>query len=114
MIKVAHKLFVETACEMAAAVYESMAQNNEFYAACKTGDLSQDVFIEKVYANFIPEAKKTLTSMLSLPSTPEWMKEQIYEALLEDNLTQNTINRHERRAARANMRASKVVNGQFM
>jgi hypothetical protein len=111
MTRVAHKLFVQTAREMAAATYESMAQNNEFYAACKAGDLSQDVFVEKVYSNFLPEAKKTLTSMLSLPSTPEWMKEQIYEALLEDNLAQNTVNRHERRAARS---ASKIRNGQFV
>jgi len=111
MTRIAHKLFVQTAREMAAATFESMAQNNEFYAACKSGNLSQDEFIDLVYANFLGEAKKTLTTMLALPSTPEWMKEQIYEALIEDNLAQNTVNRHERRAAKS---ASKIKNGQFL
>lgn len=111
MTNVAHKLIVETAREMAAATFESMAQNNEFYAACKSGNLSQDEFVDLVFANFLPEAKKTLTTMLTLPSTPEWMKEQIYEALVEDNIAKQTVNRHERRAARS---ASKVRNGRFM
>lgn len=113
MTNVSHKLFVQTAREMAAATYETMAQNNEFYAACKSGNLSQDEFVDLVYVNFLNEAKKTLTNMLTLPSTPEWMKEQIYDACVEDNIAKQTVNRHERRAMRSANKASSVMNGRF-
>lgn len=80
----AHKLVAQTAREMAGAIYEELAKNNEWYKA----NPSQTEFIERVHGSLLVQARDVLASMLALPNYPETLKEQIAEALILDNQLQ--------------------------
>ena len=79
-----HELIAQTAYEMAMAVYEEVAKNNEFYKHSKANGLTQEEFAKKFQGNYIEEARKVLAEMLKLNSVPESEKELISEALIAD------------------------------
>ncbi len=75
-----HRLVADTAKELAGSEFERLAQNNEFYAACS----NQARFIQLSWQFYVPLAREILTDMLSMQSTTEYVKEQIFEGLLRD------------------------------
>ena len=76
-----HKLVVETAREMALAVYEECALvNNEWYKVWP----SSKRYVEKSLPLFIPKARATLVDLMNR-TKDESLKEKIYEALCLDN-----------------------------
>lgn len=77
--KFAHKLLAETAKDMAAAFYEELAHDNEFYKFYP----AQLNFIKYEWHRFVEPARQTLSRMLGMSTTPEWQKEQIFEALIQ-------------------------------
>jgi hypothetical protein len=77
--KFAHKLLVETAKEFAGAFYEEAAQDNEFYKFYP----NQRFFIRREHKRFIEAARLQLSKMLGMSTTPEWQKEEIFEALIK-------------------------------
>ncbi len=77
--KLAHELLAKTAKEMAAAWYEELAHDNEFYAFYP----KQQMFINREWKRFIDLAKQQLTLMLGNPAVEEWQKEQIFDALVK-------------------------------
>ncbi len=78
---VVHELVAETAKEMARAIYEDGAHDNDFYA--KWPD--EDDFVRLRWQLFIQPAREQLANLLH-PSrasmTTDHMKRQIHEALL--------------------------------
>lgn len=88
--KYAHELVANVAKEMAGVFYEEAAHDNEFYAFYP----KQKIFINKEWKRFIDVAKNTLASMLHETSTtPEWEKEQIFEALIKHASLPGNIDR---------------------
>lgn len=77
--KFAHKLVAQAAKEMAACWYEEAAHDNTFYSYYP----KQKEFIDREWKRFIEPARLTLSSMLGMASTPEWQKEQIFQALIK-------------------------------
>lgn len=75
----AHELIASTAKEFAGAYYEELAHDNEFYAFYP----SQKKFIKREWHRFTELARKQLALMLGFSVTPEWQKEQIFEALIK-------------------------------
>lgn len=87
--KFAHEMLAETAKEMAACFYEELAHDNEFYAFYP----KQKEFIKREWKKFITPAKATLAQMLANPMTPEWQKEQIFDALVKHASLPGNIDR---------------------
>lgn len=87
--KYAHELVANVAKEMAACWYEEAAHDNEFYAFYP----KQKVFIESEWKRFVDAAKYTMSQMLGMASTPEWEKEQIFEALIKHASLPGNIDR---------------------
>lgn len=87
--KLAHELIAETAKEMAGCWYEEAAHDNEFYAFYP----KQRMFINREWKRFIAAAKATLAQMLGNPTTPEWQKEQIFDALVKHSHLPGNIDR---------------------
>lgn len=79
MTKFTHKLLKKTAVEMAGAIYEEMARDNAFFAKWP----NQRNYIRKNWQFYIKAARTTLAQMLG-GNYPEMMKEEIFEALLQD------------------------------
>lgn len=80
MAKYAHKLVAETAKEIAAAAYEDMARDNNFYRLWP----KQKIFVAKHYKNFIRPARECLARMLGMDKFSEETKDEILQALLLD------------------------------
>lgn len=78
--KFTHKLIAATAREFAGAFYEEAASNdNDFYKYYP----NQRFFIRREWKRFVEVARKQLTAMLGMSTTPEWQKEEIFEALIK-------------------------------
>lgn len=88
--KLAHELVAKTAQEMAAAFYEELAHDNDFYKFYP----KQEQFIKREWPRFIAIAKSTLAQMLGNPAIPEWEKEQIMDALVKHASLPGNIDRH--------------------
>lgn len=80
--RIVHKLVKKTAKEFAGAYYEIAASHdNEFYRRFP----SQKQFVQARWKHFIVTAREVLTTMLSMKSTPDAEKVEIYEALQLQN-----------------------------
>lgn len=77
--KFTHKLIAATAKEMAAAWYEEAAHDNQFYAFYP----SQKKFMKREWHRFVEAARLTLSKMLGFSTTPDYMKEEIFDALIK-------------------------------
>lgn len=88
----AHKLVRETAIGMCGELYDTMMQDNEWYATWKRAnpriaDQPRQLFAAFLARNLprvISQARATLASMLTTTTDPE-LRESIYEALCLDN-----------------------------
>lgn len=90
--KIVHKAIAETAKSLAAAAYEELARENEFYAANPT----MRGYIGRNWRHFIPFARQAMVGILAkdysfeiacgqyTPQAVDVMKNEIYEALLID------------------------------
>lgn len=77
-----HKMIADVAVGMAQEVYEEMCSgSNAIYKVHG----NRDDFIKQCAPTLVRAARIMLSQMLGDPKTPEWEKEQIYEALLLDN-----------------------------
>jgi hypothetical protein len=88
----AHKLVVETAKELAHAMYGDIMQaDNTLYAGWKqqcaelTPACAEQLFVELMYPKLIEQARATLGRMLGDP-TMQAVHETLYEALTKDYL----------------------------
>ena len=74
------QLIRRTAKDMAGAYYE-MQRTDRFrkYWA------DQKVYIRECWPHFVVSARDTLTHMLTLSTTPAHVKQEIYEALVEEH-----------------------------
>ena len=79
--RAAHKLVASVAKEMAGAVYEQCAKDNDWYRL----NPSQKRFIEDHHGTFLEQARQVLGAMLQNPAYDEKTKEEIAEALIKDN-----------------------------
>lgn len=77
----AHNLVVKTAKDMAGAVYEELAKDNEWYKL----NPNQEDFIERAHGSLIDQARQVLAGMLRNPAIPAEQKDVIAEALILDN-----------------------------
>lgn len=94
---ITHKLIRNVCLGMAAEYYEMMARHDLFYARWP----DQQAYIQLAWPVFIDEAKKSLATMLSLPSITEHVKAEIAEALIQHHdlqLMGASLNRAQRRA----------------
>jgi hypothetical protein len=87
--KFTHVLLAETAKEMAACFYEEAAHDDTFYKFYP----SQKKFIRREWHHFVESARLTLSRMLGMSTTPEWEKEQIFDALLKHASAPGNIDR---------------------
>lgn len=87
--KHAHYLVKETAEAMARELYDTVMQNDFWYAYWKRqnpgleGKALEDRFVQRNLARLLPQARATLAKMLAEPGDSV-LKEQIYDALLKD------------------------------
>jgi hypothetical protein len=85
-----HKLVHETAVAMAHELYDTMMQDDLWYRLWKKKNPEADsqeleeLFVERNLAKMIPQARATLTKMMTNTSD-EALKEVIYNALVLDN-----------------------------
>lgn len=75
----AHTLVAETAKEMAACFYDEAAMDDMFYKFYP----QQKKFIKREWHRFVEAARLSLSKMLGMATTPDWQKEQIFEALIK-------------------------------
>jgi hypothetical protein len=80
MAKYAHKLIAKTAQEIAAAAYQDMAMDDDFYKMWP----KEKVFVNKMWPTFVRVARETLANMLSMDTYDEKVKEEIAQALMLD------------------------------
>lgn len=78
----AHRMIRDTAYEMAAAVWEQCAKNNDWYNKFP----NQKVFANNEWPKFVGEARATLAEMLK-GNIDEDLKERIADALIKDTYT---------------------------
>lgn len=76
----AHELIAKTAEEMAQAIYEELAKDNQFYKLYP----DRKVFVSRAMPHMLTEARKALTQLLTKVDYPEHLKEQIADALAKD------------------------------
>lgn len=77
-----HKLIAQTAQDMAREVYASFARaSNEWHSENR----NEEEYVKESWPLYIEAARTTLAELLSVPSTAELLKEQIYDALCKDN-----------------------------
>lgn len=88
----AHKLIAKTAMEMAQDLFEIYASENAIYKQMRmNGQITEKharaKFVGRVAPMLFEDARKTLTTMLTLPDdrVTAGMKTEIYEALIADN-----------------------------
>lgn len=104
-----HKLIRATAIDMAADLYQDVMKDNKIYAQWKsvcpelTPTLCEAMFLELLWPKLIPKARATLASMLG-GNYPETWKQEVYQALIDDNGLMVGRNRHQRRAERRQLR----------
>lgn len=91
-----HRLVADTAKEIAGDAYETLAKNNEFFAACP----SQDRFIRLSWQYYVPLAREYLTDLLTHHSTTEYVKEHIFQGLMRDGALNVPIRHAREEAAR--------------
>ncbi len=88
---VVHELVAQTAKEIAYAVYEDGAHDNEFYRLWPNAD----AFVRRRWQSFIQVARENLAELLHpskhYMSTPE-MREQIHQAILLNEAANPAIN----------------------
>lgn len=77
----AHKSIAHLAVEMAQAVYEECARDNGWYAVNR----NRRAWVRRNVGQFIPEARAILTEMLTSERVSDKEKEEIFDALLQDN-----------------------------
>ena len=87
--KLAHELLAETAKEMAAVFYEEIAHDNDFYHFYP----DQKKFVKREWHRFVESARLELSKMLGYSTTPEWQKEQIFDALIKHASLPGNIDR---------------------
>lgn len=75
-----HPLVAETAREMAAALYEEEAKNNDWFAL----NPDQEQFVSLTAPRLLEQARATLAQMLG-GTSDEVLKKEIYQALVMDN-----------------------------
>lgn len=86
----AHFLIVSTATEMAGAMYEEMARDNDWYRDwCRTHPNMKEPQLQKRFIlamtpKLLDQARTTLAAMLNGPYD-EKMKADIADALIKDN-----------------------------
>lgn len=85
----AHHLIVDTAKEMAGALYEDLAKDNVWYKQWRAAHPGMNEprlqyrFIVAMRPKLIQQARTTLTKMLK-GSYPQVLKDQIADALIKD------------------------------
>jgi len=77
---IVHELVAEVAKGIAAEFYEIAAQDNNFYKLWP----SQEEWVAAAAPRSVAKAREVLGAMLANSMTPDWQKEQIYEALCLD------------------------------
>lgn len=77
---VAHALVAEVARGIAAEFYEIAAKDDKFFKLWP----NQEEWITAAAPKGVEKAREVLAAMLANSMTPEWQKEQIYEALCLD------------------------------
>lgn len=80
MAKYAHKLIAKTAQEIAAAAYQDMAMDDDFYKMWP----KEKAFVNKMWPTFVRVARQTLANMLSMDQYSEELKDDIAHALMLD------------------------------
>ena len=87
--KICHRLVAETAKDIARAVYDVLAMNNDFYKAYPT----MQSFVNNQWSYFIGDARRSLATMLKpkagTENNPEFyysqhIRDEIFEALLAE------------------------------
>lgn len=85
-----HKMIAETAKQMAFELYDTLMQDNNWYALWKGQNprLSPESlakrFVARNWGQLVPSARATLVEMLRRP-LDEALKEEISQALILDN-----------------------------
>jgi hypothetical protein len=77
--KFTHKLIAATAREFAGAFYEEAASGSDDFFKYYP---NQRMFVRREWKRFVEVARKQLAAMLGFSTTPEWQKEEIFEALV--------------------------------
>lgn len=78
-----HKLISNLAHEMAGVWYDEVAfHDNQFYAQWP----SVDQFVRMNWGLFVKQARDQLAAMLGMNSVTQHVKDEIYEALLQDRV----------------------------
>lgn len=76
----AHKRVAHVAQEMAQAVYEECAKDNDWHKQNR----DRKRFVRELAPRLIPQARETLAKMLATPGRSEEDKEYIMQALMDD------------------------------
>jgi hypothetical protein len=76
----AHAMVAHLAEELAQALYEEAAKDNDWFQA----NPDRNIFVKVWAPKMIPEARSQLTDMLSRNDVPEDHKELIFDALKAD------------------------------
>lgn len=87
--KNAHRLVANIAREMAEEAFELWAKNNAVYAQFE-GKKGRIRFVNRVTPMFFEEAREVLGKMLGQPDVSDYLKGEIYEALIQDNMLRST------------------------
>lgn len=88
----AHRLVLDTAIAMAHEMYDTLMVDDVWYGVWKKRNPGAGAkaletrFVNKVLPQILPQARATLASMLNKPNITQVQKDQIYEALLADNI----------------------------
>ena len=88
----AHKLVLETAIAMAHEMYDVLMIDDIWYSAWKRANVGaskkalETRFVNKVLDKMLPQARAALAALLERPNITQAQKDQIYEALLADNI----------------------------
>jgi len=79
-----HVLIARTAQEMAGVLYDEQMTDNVIYAAAKRQGMTRGKYVKAKWPLLVQQARATLATMLQT-STDDRLKEQIAEALIQDN-----------------------------
>lgn len=76
-----HPLIRKTAIEFTESIYERLAKNNVWYEAHR----DRKAWVGAKWKDMIPQVRKTLAKMLAMPQYDKKTKDEIAEALIQDN-----------------------------
>lgn len=76
-----HEQVAAIAKALAGECYDNWAKNNAWYKL----NPSREAYVEQSWGLLLEAARGLMADMLTLPSTPETLKTQIYDALVLDN-----------------------------